>query len=361
MSREFRIGVFVFASLAAFTAAVFLIGRKQLLFTSTYRLRTSFQNVAGLNTGAEVRVGGMHQGTVSRIALPKRTADPVTVEVDVDRQTRAVLNKDSVAAIKTEGVLGSKYIEISFGSEHGAALKDGDTIGSEPPVDISDLIAKTREILDSTNGTMKDVAVFASSLKSTMTKIDEGQGTVGALVNDRKVFDAAAEATASAKAGAMAFEDNMEALKHNFFLRGFYKKRGYDDSADLSKYEIRSLPKQTPLRKFTYDGGKLFDKPDTAKLKNQKVLNDAGAFLEANPFSLAVVVASTSLKGDADKQRTLTKARAMVVREYLARGFRMDDTRLRTLGAGESKTTGDGGAIEIVVYPPDPPKKASGG
>src|SRR5438445_13102505 len=72
MSREVRLGVFIVATLLIFAAGVFWIGKKQFLFNSTYRLQADFQNVAGLNGGAEVHVGGIHEGTVRQIQLPLR-------------------------------------------------------------------------------------------------------------------------------------------------------------------------------------------------------------------------------------------------------------------------------------------------
>ena len=71
----------------------------------------------------------------------------------------------------------------------------------------------------------------------------------------------------------------MEALKQNFLLRGYFKKRGYEDSADLAKDAILHLPEGSPLKTFTYEPKRLFDKIDTAKLKNEGSLGAAGNFL----------------------------------------------------------------------------------
>ena len=91
-------------------------------------------------------------------------------------------------------------------------------------------------------------------------------------------------------------------------------------------------------------------KPDSAKLKNQKTLSEAGKFLEGAPFRLAVVAAYTGMKGDTDKARQLTDARATVVRDYLVQNFRLDDTRIKTLGLGKSRSD-EGSGVEIVIYP----------
>jgi outer membrane protein OmpA-like peptidoglycan-associated protein len=127
----------------------------------------------------------------------------------------------------------------------------------------------------------------------------------------------------------------MKALKHNFFLSGYFKKRGYEDSGDLAANKIAGLPQEAPLKAFTFTGKQLFDSLDSAKLKNRKSLNDGGNYLAQNPFGFAVVVVSSGMEGDTQKDLLLTEARAMVVREYLAENFGFDDSQLKTLGMGK--------------------------
>ena len=346
MSRVVRLGVFIFGTLTVLAAGIFLIGNRRFLFASTYRLKAGFKNVAGLNNGAEVRVGGIHKGTVKQIELPHQSNGEMTVVMDMESSTRDVIKKDSIAAIQTEGLLGNKYVEISFGSGDAPKVVDGETIGSVAPLDIADVLKKANDILDTTMESM-------DNLKEISSKINQGEGTLGALVNDRKMFDQMNAATAEAKQGAAAFQDNMEALKHNWLLRGFFNKRGYGDSSELTEHEISNLPGSPYLKKFVFDAKKMFDKPDNAKLKSEKTLTEAGRFLEGNRFGLAIVVATNGMKGDTDEAQVLTQARAMVVRNYLVKNFKMDDTRLKTIGLGKSdqKDAVDGGSVEVIIYP----------
>jgi hypothetical protein len=146
----------------------------------------------------------------------------------------------------------------------------------------------------------------------------------------------------------------MEAMKHNFFVRGYFKNRGYEDSAELAKDEIVSLPPGTPQKTFTFEAKQLFGKVDTAKLKNQKSLDAAGDFLTDTDFGVAVVAAYSSMEGDAGKDLILTQGRALVVREYLVENFGFDDRRLKTLGMGKKTGTSPEtgwGSIQILVYP----------
>jgi outer membrane protein OmpA-like peptidoglycan-associated protein len=149
----------------------------------------------------------------------------------------------------------------------------------------------------------------------------------------------------------------MEAMKSNFLVRGFYKKRGYENSADLEKNEIPQLPETAPLKTFTFDSKQLFDKQDNAKPKNQKSLRAAGQFLADTEFGVAVVVVSTGSAGDTQKELVLTQARAMVVRDYLVANFSFDDAQLKTLGLGKGDSLNPDsgwGTVKIVIYPAEP-------
>jgi phospholipid/cholesterol/gamma-HCH transport system substrate-binding protein len=361
MSRVARLGAFILITLGILAAGVFVIGSREYLFRSTYRVRAEFDNVAGLAAGADVQVGGVHSGTVHGILLPHKPGDKVTVVMDLDRSTHELIKRDSVASIETEGVLGNQYVAVSFGSAGQPEVQDGEIIQSEPPLEMSDLFKKTSGMLDSSQEAIDNATLITAHLNSVSAKIDSAQGTVGALVNDRQLYTNLEETTTTlhdtmiqAQAGVTDFQENMEALKHNFFLSGYFKKRGYEDSADLAANRIASLPEAAPVKAFTFTGKQLFGARDSAKLKDQKTLNAGGEFLADSQFGFAVVVVSAGMEGDAQKDLVLTQARAMVIREYLVENFGFDDSQLKTLGIG--KQTGasldtDWGSIQILIFP----------
>ena len=185
----------------------------------------------------------------------------------------------------------------------------------------------------------------SNSLKSITGKIDSGQGTIGGLVNDRALYQNLNTTVAQAKEGVTSFQEDMEALKHNFLLRGFFNKRGYFDSSELTKHAIARLPRGKPVKQFAFDEKDLFAKPDTAKLSKAKVLDEVGAFLQSGNFGLAVIQAETGPTGE--KANEISEARAMVVRQYLADKFKVDDTRVKTMGLGKGEGSG---RVTILVY-----------
>lgn len=346
MSRTVRLGAFILGALLIFGAAIFMIGQKEFLFSATYRLYAPFDNVAGLVNGAEVRVGGVHVGTVDHIDMPGKNQTKVTVVMDLEKSTRNVVKKDSIASILTEGLLGSKYVSISYGSKNAEPVHDGDIIRSEPPVDFSDIIAKSSEILDSTKTTMQN-------LESISRKVDRGEGTMGRLVNDKRMYENMNKTVAEAQAGVESFHENMSALKKNWFLRGFFKDRGYYDASELTKYDVGNMPQQNAEKKFVYSSKDLFDEQKTGKIKEKNTLKDAGKFLEKNPFGLVVVTAYSAEPGEKEENLQVTQAQALVVRKYLIDNFKVDENRIKTKGFGQQLTKDKDiqpSHVEILVY-----------
>jgi phospholipid/cholesterol/gamma-HCH transport system substrate-binding protein len=220
MSRAARLGAFIIATLAVLATGIFIIGSKQYLFTPTYRLKAQFATVVGLDPGAEVRIGGVHSGSVRDIHLPSKPDGKITVLMDLQRSTHDIIKQDSVAAIETEGLLGNEYVSISFGSAQALNVKEDDTIASEPPLVIADLMKKADGLLDTSKEAMDNVTVATANLSSISGKINQGQGTIGALVNDKKIYTQIDQTTVGlrdtvnhAQAGVASFQENMEAMK----------------------------------------------------------------------------------------------------------------------------------------------------
>jgi outer membrane protein OmpA-like peptidoglycan-associated protein len=281
--------------------------------------------------------------------------------MELDKSTHEIIKQDSVASIETEGLLGNQYMAISFGSAGQPNVRAGDILTSYPPLQMSDLLIKMNGILNSSQLGIENTTEATAHLNAISAKIDAGQGTVGALVNDKQLYNNLEQTTTTlhdtmvqAQAGVIDFQENMEALKHNFFLSGYFKKRGYEDSAELAANRIGGLPQGTPIKTFTYSAKELFDGRASAKLKNQKSLNAGGEFLAQNQFGFAVVVVSAGMEGDTQKDQVLTEARAMVIREYLVENFGFDDSQLKTMGMGKQANAaqdGEWGTIQILIFP----------
>jgi phospholipid/cholesterol/gamma-HCH transport system substrate-binding protein len=367
MSSTARLGAFIVVALLILALATFMLGNRQFLFSRTYRLTAQFDNVAGLDEGAPVRAGGVRIGTVRRIVLPGQPGDKVTTELQLEDSTRNVIRKDSTASVETEGLLGKKYVALRFGSGQAEPIRDGDTIEGRAPFEYTELarnagdlvttakeaIESTKETIESTRVGISNINAASGNLKSITGKVDSGEGTIGALVSDPTAYRRLVAMLNQAQAGFGSLKEDMEALKHNPFVKGFFEKRGYFDSAELTGHALARLPARAPARKFTFDGKDLFEEPDSAKLRQQVPLDGVGAFLEGAPFGLAVIEVRGGAKGAKQDVLKLAQGRAVSVRQYLVQKYRIDDARVKTLAlpASDQAMADSTGVITVVVYP----------
>lgn len=136
---EMMVGVFMVVGFLAFGWLAIRLGEAPFLSQGrTYRLDASFNNVSGLKRGAEVQISGVNVGTVQGIRLDEDNLALVTMQL----QRNVRLPKDSMASIKTQGIIGDKYIQLTLGGDT-EMYKTGDTlVDTESTLDIESLISK---------------------------------------------------------------------------------------------------------------------------------------------------------------------------------------------------------------------------
>src|SRR5215471_31201 len=100
------VGIFVAGGLALFGLGLFLIGDRRQAFGEHTEYYSEFVNLAGLSTGAEVRVGGMAAGEVAGIGVPDSPSSRFRVKWRIRGGLRGLIRTDSVVTIDTEGVVG---------------------------------------------------------------------------------------------------------------------------------------------------------------------------------------------------------------------------------------------------------------
>lgn len=120
----------------------------------------------------------------------------------------------------------------------------------------------------------------------------------------------------------------------------------------MAKNELTKVPSEySAQQKFVYAAKDLFDDPNHAKLKSEKSLNSVGKALEGKQFRLVMVQGFRGVEGNRDVNLQLSRAQAVVVRNYLVNHFKIDDSRVKTKGNGETQSSEqDPDRIEIVVY-----------
>ncbi|MFC2083487.1 MlaD family protein [Bacteroidota bacterium] len=186
-----RLGLFIFLGTVCLVIAIFLIGSKEALFISSITLKTKFTRVEGLKTGAPVRLSGYTIGSVSNIELADDTSGNVLVTMNVDKNIRHFIRLDSEASIETEGLVGKKVVSISPGSKELEMISDGSTITSKAPVSIVEIMEETKSIM----AYVKDITKDFSEI---VAKINQGDGTIGRIINDEALYDASVTLTKTA-------------------------------------------------------------------------------------------------------------------------------------------------------------------
>ncbi len=181
MSREIKVGMLVLTALVVLAGGIFLIGEKGNLFTRKNRYFVRLDTVSGLATGSPVQLNGVNVGNVTEIVLPRDvTKTLLTVWVSVDRNYQGRIRRDSVAAIKTLGLLGDKYIEITSGSAASEVVPSGGQIFAAPATDVDKLIASGGDVVE-------NVVSISYSLRSILTRMEAGEGLLGELTTDNEI------------------------------------------------------------------------------------------------------------------------------------------------------------------------------
>jgi ABC-type transporter Mla subunit MlaD len=150
-TRLAAVGAFVIAGLVLFAVGLFFIGERRMLFGNTFIIFAEFQEIASLDNGATVRVGGMTAGEVETIEVPSGPASRFRVRMRVRNDLHPLVRTDSVASIQTDGLVGNKFVQIQSGTEQAAILPEGGTLKSREPMDIADLMEKLRETVERVN------------------------------------------------------------------------------------------------------------------------------------------------------------------------------------------------------------------
>lgn len=232
-----RLGLFVIIGIGLFTLAIFVIGKQKNLFDPVFTLSTRFNNVSGLQVGNSVRFSGINVGTVDRITIINDTT--VQVKMLIKEDVRKFIKVDSEAAIGSEGIIGDKIIIISNGEASSKSIADNQLIDSTEPVEMD-------EIMQSIEVTAGNAAIASEEITQILYKINKGEGTLGRLINDEEIAENLDKTIGNLKKGTKGLNENMEAAKHNFLLRGFFKKK---ERAEQKRLKAIEREKEKALKK----------------------------------------------------------------------------------------------------------------
>jgi phospholipid/cholesterol/gamma-HCH transport system substrate-binding protein len=205
LTREQRIGIFFLIGLVLFFAAIELTVGLGVL-QKRYPLYAHFQDVQGLDVGADVRVAGLKAGRVDSLRIE---GGVVVVRMVVDQSIE--VKKDSVARLDFRALSGERFVALSLGTPTAKRAEPGDTIEGETPASFTDVVDKLAVVADSVTHLMTNLdessgrllsnladlveqnrdalGSTAQSLASITRKLDRGTGTLGLLLNDPTLYE----------------------------------------------------------------------------------------------------------------------------------------------------------------------------
>lgn len=225
---KIRLGLFIAIGIFIFVVAIFLIGKQKNLFNPVYTLNTTFYNVGGLQVGNKVRFSGINVGTVDAVTIINDSTVSVTMFIKNDVQK--FIKTNSEVSIGSEGLIGDKLLQISQGTTNANFAKDGYSLMSIEPIEMDEIIASLKI-------TAENAELITEELGEIMVAINSGDGTLGRLINDPKIAENLSQTMSNLKSSSKGLDENMEAAKENFLLRGFFKRKERAEAKAKKKAE----------------------------------------------------------------------------------------------------------------------------
>ena len=207
-SLETRLGMFVALIVLAAFFIMFIIGGFEK-FQRGVRVEALFKSAQELKLGDRVKMAGVEIGKVEAISLAENR-----VKVVMRLKEGAPVKTDSIARIQFAGLMGQNFVSVEFGSEKAPIAADGAQLATVEQPDLSAIMQKldnvasgvenltksfTGDKIDSLFGPLigfvqdnrEPLTATISNLRTTSTRIVEGQGTVGKLINDPALYNTA--------------------------------------------------------------------------------------------------------------------------------------------------------------------------
>ena len=195
MNNQVKVGIFFVVGLLILLAVFDFVGDIPF-FRNEFKLSTYFDSIGELRQGNPVKLEGYDVGKVSNISVQDRK---IQVEFAVNKDIG--IRKDSVASINLTSLLGTSYINLTFGSPDSPLAVAGDVLPSQNPADINQILAKVDSAVGSIDGALSGLDVFGANkeqLSNIVNNIDivledvkEGKGTIGKLFKDDSLYNEA--------------------------------------------------------------------------------------------------------------------------------------------------------------------------
>lgn len=202
MNTHIKVGIFFIAGLVILLAVFDFVGEIPF-FRNVYTVKTYFESIDELREGNPVRLEGYEIGRVAKIKIADRK-----IEVEMTVSKSSGVKADSVARIQLTSLLGTSYINLTFGTPDSPLAVDGTVLPSEEPANINDIIVKVDAAVGSIESALSAFDVLGNNkeqltgivnnLNSVLAGLEKGEGTFGKLLKDDTLYDEAKDTFANA-------------------------------------------------------------------------------------------------------------------------------------------------------------------
>ncbi|HEX7527972.1 MAG TPA: MlaD family protein [Thermoanaerobaculia bacterium] len=172
-----RVGVILFASFVLLAGAILFIGGTKGFFVRRTSYFARFPNSQGMVGGNQVRLAGVIVGAVRAIEVPRVPGQDLTIHFDIERKYQHLVKTDSRAEIKTIGLLGDKYLEVTPGSTDKPDLEPDHEIMAFRGAELEKILAGSGDLVD-------NVVAISKSLKNILGRTEKGEGFLGELTSE---------------------------------------------------------------------------------------------------------------------------------------------------------------------------------
>jgi phospholipid/cholesterol/gamma-HCH transport system substrate-binding protein len=187
---EIRAGIFLLISFAVLVVMVFAVSDIQSLFKKRKEVKALFEFSDGIEKNAQVRLSGIRIGKVDEIRVALEQGGKIELTLSVFSDT--MIKEDAKASIKSLGLVGGKYVELTGGSPNALALKPGSIILGEESFKLEDLtkaaldvVAKLQNVATNLNALLGD-PVLAKSLKTTIKNLQDVSEDVKVMTSGKE-------------------------------------------------------------------------------------------------------------------------------------------------------------------------------
>ena len=220
---------FALTALALGSFGLYQVAGRQWRVQPTFHVRARFETISGLETGHRVRLQGIDAGVVEKVVPPQQPGGPVELVLRIDERLRALVRTDTVARIVSEGLVGAKLVELTPGKASSPQVADLDTIASEKPLELSELMQKAAASLARLDAATLAAEKGMGEVNAIVASVHNGEGSLGKLIRDETLHENLTELSHKSERALAALEDNMEALKETWPLSRYFERRAYAD------------------------------------------------------------------------------------------------------------------------------------